>query len=83
MAVVSSSPCFASSPHVAKVGRVLRLWCGFAMGQGIQKCCEQRDDIPKEVVTHKFDENEKDNVDEGHPTQHVKAGKLGLFSRVT
>jgi len=42
------------------------------MGQGIQKCCEQRDDIPKEVVTHKFDENEKDNVDEGHPTQHVK-----------
>lgn len=60
-------------------GRVLWLWCGFAMGQGIQKCCEQRDDIPKEVVTHKFDENEKDNVDEEHPTQPVKAGKLGLF----
>lgn len=49
------------------------------MGQGIQKCCEQRDDIPKEVVTHKFDENEKENVDEAHPTQPVKAGKLGLF----
>ncbi len=60
-------------------GRVVRVWCVFAMGQGLEKCCEQRDDIPKEVVTHKFDENEKDDVDEAQPTQTVKAGKLGLF----
>ena len=58
-------------------GRVLRVWRVFAMGQGLEKCCEQRDDIPKEVVTHKFDENEKD-VDEAQPTP-VKAVQLGLF----